>query len=46
MYHEEHVGKARPKVHAIDVVMSRGLWRVDVTALGAVELDHALTRHV
>ena len=46
MHHEEHVGKPRAKVDAIDVVVTGGLGSVHITALGAVELHHRFTRYI
>ena len=46
MYHKEHVGKTCAKVDTIDVMVAGGLGCVDVTALGAVELHHGLSRYI
>ena len=46
MDHEEHVREPSTKVDAIDVMVSRGLGSVDITALGTVQLHHRLTRHI
>ena len=43
MDHEEHMGKPCSKVDPIDVVVTRRLRGVYITALGAVELDHGFT---
>ena len=46
VYHEEHVGKSRAKVDAINVMVTRGLGGVHITAFRAVELYHWLTRDI
>ena len=46
MDHEQHVREPGTKIHPVDVVVSRGLGSVDITALGAVDLHHRLSWHV
>ena len=46
MHHEEHVGKPRAKVDAIDLMVTGGLGGVHITTLGAVELHHRFTRNI
>ena len=46
MHHEEHVGKSCAKVDAINVMVTRGLGGVYVTAFRTVELYHRLTRDI
>ena len=46
MDHEQHVWEPGTKIHPVDVVVSRGLGSVDITALGAVDLHHRLSRHI
>jgi hypothetical protein len=42
--HEQHVGKGRSKVGAVDVAMSTAFWRVEVFAAWTVEFDSFLIR--
>lgn len=44
--HEEHVGKGRTKVGAVDRSVPRGFGRVEVFAARAVEFDGFLVRQV
>ena len=46
MDHEEHVRESSAKVDTIDVMMTGGLGCVYITALGAVQFHHRLTRHI
>merc|ERR1719319_908136 len=46
VHHEQHVWEPRAEVRAVRVVVPGRLGGVDVHALGAVELDHGLARHV
>jgi len=44
--HEEHVRESGPEICPVSVVVSRRFGSVDVHALGAIEFDHRLPRHV
>merc|ERR1719220_1441244 len=46
VHHEEHVREAGAEVAAVRVVVLRRLWRVDLVAFRAVELDHRLAGDV
>ena len=46
MHHEEHVGKSRAKVDAINMMVTRGLGSVNIATLRAVELHHRFTRNI
>lgn len=46
VHHEEHVGEACAEVGPVCVVMSGGLGRVHVHALGTVQLHHGLSGNV
>ena len=44
--HEEHVGEAGAEIGSIRVVVSGGLWCVDIHTFGTVELHHGLSGDV
>lgn len=46
VYHEQHVGEPGTEIDAIDVMVTRRLGRVDITALGTVQFHHGLTRDI
>lgn len=46
MYHEQHVRESGTEVGTVRVMVSRGLWCVDVDALGTVVFHHRLAGHI